>query len=64
MTKFEELKKEINEMSLDDFIKHIVAEGAKDYICSDIKHPNAFCTKKQEYNCEECIKAYLKLNAE
>lgn len=58
MPKFEELKKEIYEMSLDDFMK-LVGEGIKDYICSDIKVPNAKCINHQEYDCIECIRAYL-----
>lgn len=60
MTRFEKLKKEISEMSLEDFMKHFVSgEGVKDYICSDIKVPHAHCVKHQEHNCTECIKAYL-----
>lgn len=60
MTKFEELKKEISEMSLDDFIKcFIMGEGTKNYICSDIKVPHAQCINHQEHNCIECIRAYL-----
>lgn len=65
MTRFEELKKEISEMSLNDFMKHFVSdEGVKDYICSDIKVPYAQCIGHQEHNCVECIKAYLEGNVE
>ena len=56
---FDRIKKEISEMSLDDFVKHFVAEGTKDYICSEIKAPHAHCMNYQEHNCVECIKAYL-----
>ena len=59
MTRFEELKKEISEMSLDDFIKNFVAEDMKNYICSEIKVPHAQCINHQEHNCVECIKAHL-----
>lgn len=63
MTKFEELKKEILEMSLDDFMKHFVSdEGVKDYICSDIKVPHAQCIGHNEHDCIECIRAYLMQN--
>lgn len=65
MTRFEELKKEISEMSLDDFMKHFVPdEGVKDYICSDIKVPHAHCIGHKEHNCNECIKAYLEGDVE
>lgn len=60
MTRYDKLKQEINAMSLDEFMKHIVAEGTKDYICSEIKVPHAQCINHQEHNCVECIKAYLK----
>lgn len=59
MTQFDKLKAEISEISLDDFVKHFVEEGTKDYICSEIKVPHAKCVNHQEHNCVECIKAYL-----
>ena len=60
MNQFEKIKKEISEISIDDFVKHFVAEGTADYICSDIKVPHAHCMGKAERNCIECIKEFLK----
>ncbi len=60
MTRFEKVKKEISEMSLNDFMKFFVSdEGVKDYICSGIKVPHAHCIGHKEHDCTECIKAYL-----
>lgn len=59
MTRYDKLKAEINAMSLNEFIKHFVAEDTKDYICSEIKVPHAQCINHQQHNCTECIKAYL-----
>lgn len=59
MTRYDKLKQEISAMSLDDFIKHFISGGnTKDYICGDIKVPHAQC-KNADYDCLECIKAYL-----
>lgn len=61
MTRFENLKAEISEMSLDDFMKNFVTgKGMRDYICGDIKHPHAHCTKTDDYSCVECLKEYLR----
>ena len=59
MDNFKKLKQEIFAMSLDDFVKRFVAEGTRDYICSEIKVPHAQCINHQQHNCVECIKAYL-----
>ena len=59
MTRYDKLKQEISAMSLDDFMKHfIVGAGMKDYICADIRVPHAQC-KNADYDCLECIMAYL-----
>ena len=61
MTRFENLKAEITEMSLDDFMKNfITGKGMKEYICGDILHPHAHCTKTDDYSCLECLKEYLR----
>ena len=59
MNRLDKVKKEISAMSLDDFMKHFVVEGTRDYICSEIKVSHAQCINHQQYNCTECIKAYL-----
>lgn len=59
MTRYDKLKAEINAMSLDEFFKHFISgKGIRDYICGDIKVPHAQC-KNADYDCLECIKAYL-----
>lgn len=59
MDRFEQLKAEINAMNLDDFMKHFISgKGIREYICGDIKVPHALC-KNADYDCLECIKAYL-----
>lgn len=64
MTRYDKLKQEISAMSLDDFIKHFISGGnTKDYICGDIKVPHALC-KNADYDCLECIKAYLESRVE
>lgn len=62
MTQFEKLKAEINEMDVDTFIKHFITRkgGAKDFICGDIKHPQAHCTKTDDYSCMECLREHLR----
>ena len=66
MIQFEKLKTEINEMDVDTFIKHFITrkgdkDGAvKDYICGNIKHPQAHCTKNDDYSCLECLREFLK----
>lgn len=61
MTQFEKIKAEISEMSLDDFAKHfITGNGVKEYVCGEIKHPQAHCTKTDDYSCLECLKEYLR----
>jgi hypothetical protein len=62
MTQFEKLKQEISAMSLDDFIKLFIKrkDGVKEFVCSDIKHPKAHCTKTDDYSCTECLREYLK----
>ena len=64
MIRYDKLKAEISEMSLGDFIKSFVAEGTKDYICSEIKVPHAHCMNHQEHNCVDCVTAYLEGNVE
>ena len=65
MTRYDKLKAEINAMSLDDFIKHFFAkDGMREYVCGQIKHPNAHCTKTDDYSCMECLKEYLKSEVE
>lgn len=65
MTRFEKLKSEIAEMSLDDFVKHfITGKGMKDYICGDIFSPQAHCTKTDDYSCLECLREFLRGDAE
>ena len=59
MTRYDKLKQEISAMSLDDFMTHfILGKGVREYICGDIKVPHALC-KNADYDCLECIKAYL-----
>ena len=62
MTQFEKLKAEIIVMDVDAFIKHFITrkDGAKDYICGCIKHPQAHCTKTNDYSCMECLREYLR----
>ena len=62
MTQFEKLKFEISIMDIDTFIKHFVTRkgGAKDYICGNIKHPQAHCTKTDDYSCLECLRGFLR----
>ena len=62
MTQFEKLKAEINGMDVDTFIKHCITRkgGAKDYICGNIKHPQAHCTKTDDYSCLECLRGFLR----
>lgn len=62
MTQFEKLKAEINDMDIDTFIKHFITRkgGAKDYICGCIKHPQAHCTKTDDYSCAACLKEFLR----
>lgn len=62
MTQFEKLKAEINEMDINTFIKHFITRkgGAKDFICGDIKHPQAHCTKTDDYSCMECLREFLR----
>jgi hypothetical protein len=60
MDRFEALKQEISAMNLNDFMRiYVDNDDVKDFICSDIKVPYAHCIGHQEYNCTECIKAYL-----
>jgi hypothetical protein len=59
MTQFEKVKQEISAMTLDEFFKHFISgEGIREYICGDIRVPHAQC-KNTDYDCLECIKAYL-----
>lgn len=62
MTQFDKLKQEISAMSLDEFFKHFISGkgGAKDYICGNIKHPQAHCTKTDDYSCLECLREFLR----
>lgn len=62
MTQFEKLKSEINDMDIDTFIKHFISrkEGVREYICGNIKHPKAHCTKTDDYSCMECLREYLR----
>ena len=64
MDNFEKLKQEISAMNLDEFMTHFISgKGIKDYICGDIKVPHALC-KNADYDCLECIKAYLENEVE
>lgn len=64
MIRYDKLKAEIYEMSLDDFIKHFISgKGIREYICGDIRVPHAQC-QNADYDCLECIKAYLEGNVE
>lgn len=64
MTRYDKLKQEISAMSLDEFFKHFISgKGIKGYICGDIKIPHALC-KNADYDCLECIKAYLESRVE
>ena len=59
MIRFEKVKKEISEMSLDEFMKHFISgKGLREYICGDIKVPHALC-KNADYDCLVCIREYL-----
>lgn len=61
MTQFEKLKSEIAEMDIDKFLNYFISEfGMKLYICGEIKHPKAHCTKTDDYDCMECLKEYLR----
>lgn len=62
MTHFDKLKAEIAKMSIDDFMKYFVSQkdGAKSYICADIKHPQAHCTKTDDYSCMACLREHLR----
>lgn len=65
MTQFEKLKQEISAMSLDEFFKHYISgKGIRGYICGEIGHPIAHCTKADDYSCLECLKEYLRGEAE
>lgn len=64
MTKFEELKNEIAEMDLDQFMSLFISgRGMRDYVCGDIKHPHSQCTKSDDYNCLQCLRDFLRSNA-
>lgn len=64
MIRYDKLKTEISEMSLDDFVKHFISgKGIREYICGDIRVPHAQC-QNADYDCLECIKAYLEGNVE
>lgn len=64
MDKFEQLKAEINAMSLDDFIKHFVSDkGVKEYICGDIDFKTAECYMQAEHDCVHCIRKHLESEA-
>ena len=65
MTQFEKLKQEISAMSLDEFFKHYISgKGIREYICGEIRHPIAHCTKADDYSCMECLREYLRGEAE
>ena len=60
MNRFEELKKEIAEMSTDDFIKNfITGQGMRDYICGAIEGKVAECCQNNDYDCLHCIRNFL-----
>ena len=60
MDRFEQLKAEINAMSLDDFMKHFVSgQGMKDYICGVIDSNDAECCRNDDYTCVHCIRKHL-----
>jgi hypothetical protein len=65
MTQFEKLKSEIAEMDIDKFLTLFISEiGMKQYICGEIKHPKAHCTKTDDYRCAECLREYLRSEVE
>ena len=60
MNRFEQLKEEIANMSLDDFIKNFVSgQGMRDYICGGIKSDDAECCQNNDYICLRCIRNYF-----
>lgn len=62
MSRFEKLKAEIAEMSVEEFTNKFIAGNnnkMKEYICGDINHPHAHCTKNDDYDCLRCINEYL-----
>ena len=58
MNRFEQLKEEIANMNLDDFMKNFVIDTMKDYICGGIRHPQAHCSN-EDYVCGDCLRSYL-----
>lgn len=59
MTQYDKLKAEISAMTFDEFFKLFISgKGIREYICGDIRVPHAQC-KNADYDCLECIKAYL-----
>lgn len=60
MNGFEQLKEEIANMSVDDFIKNFVSgQGIRDYICGGINVKSAECCNNENYVCLRCIRNHL-----
>ena len=61
MTQFDKLKAEIDKMDVDKFMNTFISgRGMRDYICGDIKHPYAHCTKTDDYSCLACLREFLR----